>query len=186
MQDEPTEIDPAELLEMANQVASVSPSPAPLTDKARLFAAHLVLLGGNATKAAELAGYSSVATMGAKLRLDPRVQELVRKMSIVQLDLALPVAVAALISIAQDEKAPIGERRKAANDLLDRAGVRRTDPQQAPTVAVQVNVGDKQPASAVISSVWANRTARTSSIVAPMPDAAAPRLIDQRDDGAKG
>lgn len=154
--------------EIAETEASVSGNPARLLNQMqRDFAANYVANGGKSTAAAEAAGYSSAATMGSKLKLNPRVQALIRKLSIVNIEASLPAAIQALLDICEDVQAAPKDRIKAAVSLLDRAGVRGAD---GPSVAVQVNVGGSEPASTVIRSVWDARQARMSSIAAPMRD----------------
>jgi hypothetical protein len=164
-----------ELLETADELASVSGVGfAKLTPMQRRFAALYVLHGGNAAKAAELAGYSRPDEAGTRTRLNPKVAELINLLALADARAVLPVAIHVLLTIAQDEKAPYSERRKAALDLA-KIGANQLQA-QGTTVAVQVNnpqpSGDASPSSVsvVIRNVWDRRSARMSGIAAPMLD----------------
>jgi phage terminase small subunit len=145
-----------------------------LTPKQRRFACLYVLQGGNGTKAAELAGYSAPDVAGVRVRLNPKVAELINLLALADARATLPVAIHVLLSIAQDEKAPYSERRKAALDLA-KIGANQLVSQGA-SVAVQVNQGTASgtdPASSVsvvIQNVWTARAQRLSGIASPMPD----------------
>jgi len=182
----------AELRETADELASVSGAGFDkLTVMQRAFAVQYVLQGGNATAAAEAAGYASPDVAGTRVRLNPKVAELINLLALADARAVLPVAVATLLEIAQDKLAPFSERRKAALDLARIGGALGSG---APTVAVQVNngagAGDGAPAdsvSVVIRNVWSARSARLSGIPAPMPDSSEPLTIAHRgadlDDG---
>lgn len=171
MADDPETV---EMLEMANSMASVSGAGFDkLTPKQRRFACLFVLCGGNATKAAEGAGYSAPDVAGVRVRLNPKVAELINLLALADARATLPVAIAVLLSIAQDTSAPHGERRKAALDLARIGGALQQ--QQGPSVAVQVNTTSApgeppSSASVVIQNVWSSRAARLSGIAAPMLD----------------
>jgi hypothetical protein len=174
-----------EMLELATSLASVSGAGFDkLTDKQRRFAALYVLQGGNGKKAAELAGYASPDVDCVRVRLNPKVAELIHLLALADARATLPVAIAVLLDIATgfDEDAdgkriyranPM-ERRKAALDLARIGGALQS--QQGPSVAVQVNnpqpSGDASPSSVsvVIRNVWDRRSARMSGIAAPMLD----------------
>lgn len=188
MADDP---ETTEMLELANSMASVSGAGfAALSDKQRRFAALYVLHGGNGLEAAKGAGYAAPDVACVRVRLNPKVAELIQLLALADARATLPVAIAVLLSIAQDVKAPFSERRKAALDLARIGGAMAG--QAGPTVAVQVNTGSAgdapaQSASVVIQNVWSSRAARLSGIAAPMPDTST--LIDgdaQRDDGWPG
>jgi hypothetical protein len=170
--------DSSEIVETAEALASVSGDPArQLTPPQRAFAAHYVATG-NATRAAELAGYSNPNSQGHRLVTNRRIGALIKRLAIGHLDSGVAVALAELARQVTDATVSNADRRKAAESLLDRAGVRRGD---GPSVAVQVNVGSDAPARALIKQVWDSRQARLSGIAAPMPDA--PPTSTDLDDG---
>lgn len=177
----------AELLERAESLASVVGAPfEKLTEKQRTFAAAYVMLGGNGTAAAELAGYVAPDVAAHRTLLNPRVSELVGVLSLADAKARLPIAIGVLVEIATDPKQPAAERRKCAIDLVKIAGAM---PQGAPLVAMQVNQGqpsDAASVSVVIRKVWQGRDARLSSIAAPMPDALPAVNHADDDDAAAG
>ena len=152
-----------------------------LTEQQRKFAVAFCLTGGNACRAAEIADYAHPKVAGHKLRLNPRVAELIRVLALADAGSTLPVAIATLIDIANDTTAKPETRRNAALDL---AKIAQAMPTAGPSVAVQVNAGSgakdgEQPLapSVVIQNVWSNREARLSSIAPPMLDSDS-RVID--------
>lgn len=168
----------SELLETVETWASVSGDPSrQLNNQQRQFAAYFVATA-NGTQAAELAGYSNPNSQAHRLRCNPRVAALIKRLSLAHLDAAVPLALAELARQVIDPTVSNNDRRKAAESLLDRAGIRRSD---APSVAVQVNVGGDAPASTVIRQVWDAREARMSGIAAPMRDTSEGETIEPGD-----
>jgi hypothetical protein len=160
-----SELDP---LDTAKELASVSGDPASQLSALQLaFAGHFVAVGGNGKRAAELAGYSHPDVMACRQLSNPRVLAFIKRLCLAHADAALPVAIRTLIACCNDEGASWKDRRQAALDLAKLAGAGGNN---GPSVAVQVNVGNDQPASAVLRNVWEGRDARLSGIAAPMPD----------------
>lgn len=180
-QGQPSEQETAEILEKGMSLASVVGAGFDkLTDKQKRFAALYVLHQGNGLEAARGAGYSAPDVQSVRVRLNPKVAELIQLLALADAKATLPVAVSVLVDIATgfdvDEsgkrtyRAPPSERRKAAMDLVRIAGGL---PQAGPSVAVQVNAGQGDGASSpsvVIQNVWTNRSGRLAGIAAPMHD----------------
>jgi hypothetical protein len=102
------------------------PVPFDLTPKMRAFAEAYCDLGGqNATKAAMVAGYAQSAAAAVASRLLRRDDVLAYLRHLVETKFRAEAIKSAtvLAKIRDDETAPVGERRKAASELLDRAGL---------------------------------------------------------------
>lgn len=176
----------AELLEMGMSLASVSGAGFDkLTEMQRRFAALYVVHGGNGLEAAKAAGYAHPEVASCRVRLNPKVADLIQLLSLADARATMPVAVAVLVDIATGHdvdpetkrivyRATPSERRKAALDLIKIAG---GFPSAGPSVAVQVNTNQSgegsSSATVVIQNVWnarSQRLGRLSGIAAPMPD----------------
>ena len=174
--------------------AGNAPLPSPFnklnqmqTDFARLY----VLTRGDGVRSARVAGYKHPSVKSTHLSLHPIVSELIKTLALANATACLPVAIGALLDIAQDPACDVRTRRNAALDLAKIAGAM---PKAGPTTAIQVNAaagdgsaGNAQPVNVVLQNVWKARDAReVSEIVAPMHDTAA--LIDAtpRDEGEGG
>lgn len=156
------------ILETAKAMASVSGDPASqLSDMQLSFAGHYVANGGKGKDAAELAQYANADVAACRLLCNPRVLALIKRLSMAHADAAFPIAIRTLIDCCNDTGASWKDRRQAALDLAKLGG---NVPKDGPSVAVQVNVGADQPASAVLRNVWNDRNARLSGIAAPMQD----------------
>lgn len=177
MTDEPNQA--SELLESSKEKASVSGNPAEhLSPMQREFCAWYVLNGGNAAGAAEAAGYLNPRIMGPRQLTKRRIADLVRVLAVAQLDTLLPELIGELVRQVKDPTASNVDRRRAAESLMDRAGLRRQSA-AGPAVAVQINSGGaNEAASVTLLNIWANRDGRMSSIAAPMRDVA-PVVVEQ-------
>lgn len=188
MTDKPTDDEKREkLLEIAEVMASVTGDDAiegfgNLNPQQRKFAVGFCLTGGNAFQAAELAGYAHPKVAGHKLRMNPKISDMIRVLALADAGSTLPVAIATLIDIAEDKTAKPETRRNAALDLAKIANAMQP---AGPSVAVQVNAsgaGDGAPApSVVIQNVWQARQERgldLSSIAPPMLDKDSRDVID--------
>ncbi len=76
-------------------------------------------------KAAELAGYRAVDAMARNSMKSPVVGAVLRAQVVQQLEEAAPLAVATLMRVMVDAKAPASARVAAAAQVLDRAGYTR-------------------------------------------------------------
>lgn len=157
-----------------------------LTQQQREFARLYVIHGGNATKAAELAGYQGARKAGWRNLLRPLVLHEIKRLSIVHTEAWLPLAIRQLVEIMCDPTLDPKARVMAANSLLDRGGMRAKSDGPAVQVNVQIN---GQAAQAAIAEVWDTRNkrlaARPSGISASMPDTAARELADAERAGAQ-
>lgn len=151
-------------------VASVQRGRALLSQLQRDFALHFVLCGGRPRRAAILAGYAAGgASISAHRNLvNPRILAEIKRLSVSNIQAALPVAIRVLIEIASDPKADARARVQAANSLLDRGGLATA--KTGPTVAVQVNVNGQQ-VQTLIREIWEAKQRRSSDIEGPMSDA---------------
>jgi hypothetical protein len=167
------------ILETAKAMASVSGDPASqLTEMQLGFAAEFIANGGKGKLAAELAGYSHADVAACRLLTNPRVLALIKRLAQGHADAALTVAIRTLVQCCNDATASWKDRRAAAMDLAKLGG---NVPKEGPSVAVQVNVGSDQPASAVLQSVWKERAERLSGIAAPMQDSDPSQVIVNHD-----
>jgi hypothetical protein len=97
-----------------------------VTEKMRGFVEHYIALGGrNATRAAVLAGYAEggAAAIASRLLRDPRVLAYLRHIASTKIRAGVIESVRTLEGIRDDATVSAGERRKAASELLDRAGM---------------------------------------------------------------
>lgn len=148
-------------------VVVFGPVPEDLTELQSYFVDAFIQLGGNASAAAEVAGYGKGDSMGIRNLAKPKIQnEIVRRLKI-QGGSVLAVAIGALLRIienpASDEKAVT----QAALGLMDRFGMA---PPRGPAVAVQVNnnnVNGHQ-AQSILAEVLAAREARLSGKAEPV------------------
>ena len=99
--------------------------PATDTQMQQAFAVNYVTNGGNATKAAKDAGYSakSARVLGHRLVNNPTVQDLIQRELGRLRYRSGTVGLNALISIAEDAKAPQAARVGAARALMEHAGL---------------------------------------------------------------
>lgn len=125
-----------------------------------MFAAHYVLCGGNATKAAALAGYASPCTSSRKNLVNPTVLAEIKRLSVINISAYLPSLVRTALEMAFDPETPPIARVQILRDLMDRGGM--AVPKNAPMVAVQVNVDGNQ-AQAIIREVHDSRVKRLSA-----------------------
>jgi hypothetical protein len=153
------------------------------TEKQRKFARAFVLSGGNASAAARAAGYAG-SSGAAKALLNGNVQAEIKRLSVLNLEAALPKMMQRALDIALDPKTAPNMALDAIFKLMDRAGLK---PKSGPLV--QVNNDNRQQtaqfgsneAQALIEKVWSARSSRLSDIAAPMSDtstSAAPAQIE--------
>ena len=143
------------------------------TLKHREFARLYVIHGGNASKAAKEAGYRS-PTMGQKMLLNANVQAEIKRLSVTNLEAALPKIIKKTLEIALSDKLPPAQQLKACFEVMDRCGLK---PKSGPLVAIQnnntatatVNNASPQDASELIRSVFNMRKDRLAGIVDSMP-----------------
>lgn len=151
----------------------------------REFARQYVLTGGNATKAATLAGYGAPEKAGFRALVNSTVLHEIKRLTIVHVESWLPIAIRQLVDIMCDPTTDAKARVMAANSLLDRGGLRPKSDGPAVQVNVQIN---GQQAQAAIAEVWNARNGRLSGqmsdIVPPMSDTVEhePRDDDELDD----
>jgi len=171
------ENDPASLVP-----ESVYSGPAQLSVLEREFARAYVLTGGNATKAAVIAGYSEhgANVAGYRCLTRPRVLGEIKRLSITNAQAYLPIAIRVLLDIATDPNQDARARVQAANSLLDRGGLATKG--AGLTVGVQVNVNGSQ-VNELKEQIWAARTARLSDSVSPMSDTP---MIEHQPEGMGG
>lgn len=155
-------------LEGVSGPESVSSGRASLSPLQRDFALHFVATGGKARRAAILAGYGAPSAHISAHRnlVNPKVLAEIKRLSLVNIQSALPVAIRTLIDIclhSKDDKA----RAMAANSLLDRGGMAAPKGGVQVNVGVQVNGGQVQ---ALIGEIWNAKQARVSGIGGGMPD----------------
>jgi hypothetical protein len=153
--------------ENAEGVGSVSDA-SKLSAQERIFCDVFVGNGGKAGEAARAAGYAdaSADVTACKLLCRSRVADRIKNLCGRFGHAALPVAIQTLVTCAGAEKALWKDRIKAANSLIELAGL------FAPKGGIQVNVGivNGSQAQQIISEVHARRTARLSDIPTAMPD----------------
>lgn len=140
-----------------------------LSQQERIFVDVFVGNGGKAGEAARAAGYAdaSADVTACKLLCRPRVAHQIRAQCESFAHAVLPVAIRTLAAAAGDEKALWKDRIKAANSLIELAGM------TAPHGGVHINVGvqvNGQQAQALIGEVWNAKKARLSDIPTAMPD----------------
>lgn len=141
-----------------------------LTQKQREFCRAYVFNGGNGRQAAIAAGYKSPDTSAYSVLLHPSVMIEIRRLSMLNAEAKLPVAIKRLVEIIEDPKTPAQAAVNAALGLMDRAGLK---PKSSPLVAIQNNTYNQASGSAVqqaIAEIWAARDARLSDIAGGMPD----------------
>lgn len=152
-----------------------------LSELQREFARQYVLTGGNATKAAALAGYGSPEKAGFRALVNAAVLHEIKRLTIVHVESWLPIAIRQLVDIMCDPTTDAKARVMAANSLLDRGGLRPKS--EGPAVQVNVQINGQQ-AQAAIAEVWNARNGRLSGqmsdIVPPMSDT--PELAEPYDD----
>lgn len=150
---------------------SVRAGPSSCSSQEREFARAYVLVGGNATKAAALAGYACPEVAGSRCLTRPRVLDEVRRISIANASALLPIVMRQWLNILCDEEADTRARVMAGEKIANMAGAMKGSGGPAVQVNLQVNGGEAQ---AVISEVWERRLRRledrTSDIAAPMSD----------------
>lgn len=100
------------------------PKPPLLTERQQRFAS-LLSVAPNMRAAAKAAGYSDFGAVAAALDNNPHLREAIRKRISASLTRAAPHALAVLLRIARDERAPYVARVTAARDILDRGGFLR-------------------------------------------------------------
>lgn len=140
-----------------------------LSHAERIFCDVFVGNGGKATEAALAAGYAegSAHVAASRLLCRKRVGDYISKLCHQFAHTGLPVAIKALIEIAGDPEALRKDRIKAANSLVEMAGLMPHGP------GVQVNVGvsvNGQQAQALIGEVWDAKQRRMSDIPTAMSD----------------
>jgi hypothetical protein len=102
------------------------PVPYGLTPKMLAFVDHYVELGGKSQEqAAVLAGYaaSGAAALASRLLRRPDVLAYLRHVAETRIRADVVISADVLRMIRDDASVPPGERRKAASELLDRAGL---------------------------------------------------------------
>lgn len=154
----------------------------------REFARQYVLCGGDARRAATLAGYESAKSAGVRNLVNPPVLAEIKRLSIVHVEALLPIMVRQLFDIATDPAQDAKARVLAANSLLDRGGMK---PKAAPLVQInQQNNLSGASAQELIRSVWEARSARIDPELSDIPaamsdsDEDAPEQLSSAHDGA--
>lgn len=129
----------------------------------RDFARYFVLNGGKPSHAAALAGFSDsdLAKAAQRCLLDPKVISEIKRLSVINVGQWIPFAFNVLIGIASDLEVSPDVRRKAAVDLLDRAGVPAQKGGVQVNVGVQVNGNEVQ---ALIGSIWEAKSAKVPDL----------------------
>jgi phage terminase small subunit len=167
-----------------------------LSTQQREFA-HAYVMTGNATKAAEIAGYRWPARCGNRNLCNPSIGDYIRKLCVVNMQAHLPKMLEHLVQIATDPQVDAKARVSAITVFLDRAGLKPKA--EGPAVNVQVNIGGRE-ATAAIAEVWQARTKRIAPPKLPddeklsdiddtmtdtmgMDDATLDRLFDQAGGG---
>ena len=141
----------------------------------RAFAREYVMSGGNATKAAAVAGYNAPANAGTRNLVNPSVLAEIKRLAIVHVDALLPIALRQLFDIMCDPEADTKSRVMAANSILDRGGMK---PKSAPLVQINnQQVVNGATAQDLIAAIWASKSARMSDIAVPMSDIS--RVVEQ-------
>lgn len=141
-----------------------------LTAKQKEFCRAYVFNGGNGRQAAIAAGYKSPDTSAYSVLLHPSVMIEIRRLSMLNAEAKLPMAIARLVEIIENPKTPAQAAVNAIIGLMDRAGMK---PKSSPMVAIQNNTYNQASGSAVqdaIAEIWAARNARVSDIAGGMPD----------------
>lgn len=156
--------------EVASAIASDAAKPRFLTDKQQAWARHFVLNGGNANQAAIAAGFTNSGNAAYRMLVHPQVMAEVRRLSVMNMEAALPRTIERLIAIMENPATPAQAAVNAAIAIMDRAGLK---PKSSPLVAIQNNTYNQASGSAVqqaIAEIWAARDARLSDIAGGMPD----------------
>lgn len=139
-----------------------------LSAQERIFCDVFVANGGKAGEAARAAGYATASAdvTACKLLCRSRVADRIKNLCGKFGHACLPVAIQTLVACAGDEKALWKDRIKAANSLIELAGI------GAPKGGIQVNVGivNGQQAQQIIASVHEARSRRLSDIPPAMSD----------------
>lgn len=143
--------DPAAILSNVFEVSSVEgkrPSGGiQPNDEQRKFAQYYVLNGGNATAAARSAGYQKPHMAGPRLIQNAKVLHEIKRLSLFNMQAALPRMLTELGTIALDRSIDPKIRIPALLGWLDRAGLRPKS--DMPSVAVQVNVNGESARAAI-------------------------------------
>lgn len=142
-----------------------------LNELQREFARQFVLSGGNATKAAALAGYGAPDKAGTRNLVNTSILHEIKRLAIVHTEALLPIAIRQLVNIMCDPSLDARARVAAATALLDRGGMKPKS--DGPSVQVNVQVNG-QAAQAAIAEVWGARTQRMAGIGGGMSDVSQP------------
>lgn len=150
-----------------------------LSAQERIFVDVFIANGGKAGEAARAAGYAdaSADVTACKLLCRSRVAEHIKNQVGKFAHSTIPLAVQTLVACAGDGKALWKDRLKAANSLIDLAGIAPKGP------GIQVNVGvvNGSQAQAIISEVHEARARRLSDIPTAMPDTLDQDMMTLRD-----
>lgn len=140
-----------------------------LSQHERIFVDVFTANGGKATEAALAAGCPepSAHVQASRMLCRPRVAAAIKARCESFAHACLPVAIQTLLEICGNDKLLPKDRIKAANSLVELAGM--TAPHGGMTLNVGVQVNGQQ-AQAIIQSVHDARSARLSDIPPAMPD----------------
>lgn len=134
-----------------------------LSTAQQLWCIEFVANGGQIVEAASKAGYASPLTSGHKNMVHKGCQELIRRLSVQNVNLMLPSLFARLYAIATDEKTSARAAVDAINTLIDRVVAPHP---KGPSTAIQINNGaagdgaGKGQAQIIIQELWTAREER--------------------------
>ena len=148
---------------------------------AKAFCREYVINGGNIARASKASGYAS-GSGGSKALLNGSIQAEIKRLSLLNLEAALPKLIQRGINIALDDATPANVALDAIFKLMDRAGLK---PKSGPLVQINSttntqNVLASDAAQQLIADVWKHRTNRLSDISASMSDTTQAIEIDER------
>jgi hypothetical protein len=146
-----------------------------LSAQERIFCDVFITNGGKAGAAARAAGYAdaSADVTACKLLCRDRVAARIKHLCSTFAHTQLPVAIQTLVEIAGDQTALRKDRIKAAQLLVDMAGLMPKGPLVQVNNNTQVNGGNVQQ---IINDVWNAKAARMSAIPPAMTDTAQRQL----------
>lgn len=146
--------------------------PSGLSTLQRDWARQFVLLGGNATKAAVIAGYaeSSAHLSGRKNCLNGRVMSYVRQLSMADCRQYLPLAISTLVACCADAEADWKDRIKAAEKLCVFGGLAPKESGPSVSLSLTINGSEARQEIAKVHEARQARLARMSSIGDAMSD----------------
>lgn len=159
LQINPTE-EQLKFLKAIDEGDSASPTERNLSDAQKLFCIEYVRNGGDALAAARAVGYASDVTMSHKNMVHKGCLQLIRRLSVQNINTQLPQLFARLYQIAMDPKTSPRAAVDAINTLIDRVVAPHP---KGPHTAIQINNGagaEKGQAQVIIQELWSARADR--------------------------